>query len=107
MFLLKKHPILVQKIGYGVGEYLRPPVYGFSFSEKGVTDLGGTPPITDKIRKVVFDPLPYILSSAVLLVDFLWRWLCWQERNPRECIQLLCSLVVLVVKVVVKDVIIS
>ena len=31
------------------------------FSEKGVTDLGGNPPppFTDKIRKVVFDGLPY------------------------------------------------
>ena len=31
------------------------------FSEKGVTDLGGTPapPFTDKIRKVVFDGFLY------------------------------------------------
>ena len=35
-----------------------PPLRIF-FSEKGVTDLGGTPPpFTDKIRKVVFDPFP-------------------------------------------------
>ena len=33
---------------------------GGYFSEKGVTDLRGTPPppFTDKIRKVVFDPFP-------------------------------------------------
>ena len=36
-----------------------PPLWIF-FSEKGVTDLGGTPapPFTDKIRKVVFEVLP-------------------------------------------------
>ena len=39
------------------------PLYGFFFSEKGVTDLGGTPPLTDKIRTVVFDPLPYQLPK--------------------------------------------
>ena len=33
-----------------------PPFTDKIFSEKGVTDLGGTPPpFTDKIRKVVFD----------------------------------------------------
>ena len=36
--------ILVQKIGYRFGGYPRPPVYGFFFGEKGVTDLGGIPP---------------------------------------------------------------
>ena len=38
-----------------------PPFTDFFFSEKGVTDLGGTPapPFTDKIRKVVFEGLPY------------------------------------------------
>ena len=36
-----------------------PPLNRIFFSEKGVTDLGGTPlpPFTDKIRKVVFDGL--------------------------------------------------
>ena len=57
-FFAQKHLILVQKIGYGFGGYPPPPLYGFFFSKKGVTDLGGTPPFTDKIRKVVFDRLP-------------------------------------------------
>ena len=36
-----------------------PPLRIF-FGEKGVTDLGGTPPpFMDKIRKVVFEGLPY------------------------------------------------
>ena len=37
------------------------PLHGFfSSSKTGITDLGGTPtpPFTDKIRKVVFDPFP-------------------------------------------------
>ena len=40
-----------------------PPLYGQNFQQKkGVTDLGGTlpPPFTDKIRKVVFEVLPYV-----------------------------------------------
>ena len=36
------------------------PLYGFYFGEKGVTDLGGTPPpLTDKIRKVILEGLSY------------------------------------------------
>ena len=60
MFFAQKHLILVQKIGYGFGGYPPPPLYGFFFSEKGLTDLGGTPapPFTDKICKVVFEGLP-------------------------------------------------
>ena len=33
VFWAQKHPILVQKIGYGFGGYPPPPLYGF-FSEK-------------------------------------------------------------------------
>ena len=64
-FSLKKHLILVQKIGYGFWGYPPPPLYGFFFSEKGVTDLGGNPapPFTDKIRKVVFDGFPMLLPK--------------------------------------------
>ena len=40
-----------------------PPFTDFFFSEKGVTDLGGTPPpFTDRIRKVVFEVPPYLKS---------------------------------------------
>ena len=59
MFFAKKNLILVQVIGYEFGGYPPPLLYGFFFSEKGVTDLGGTPPpFTNKIRKVVFEVLP-------------------------------------------------
>ena len=49
-----------------------PPFTDFFFSEKGVTDLGGTPapPFTDKIRKVVFEVLPYS-ATAMIIVPFL------------------------------------
>ena len=57
--MLKKHLIFVQKIGYGFGGYPPPPLNRFVFREKGVTDLGDTPPITDKTRKVVFNGAPY------------------------------------------------
>ena len=52
---------------YGFGEFPPPPRYGFFFSEKGVTDLGGTPapPFTDNIRKVVFEVFP---KNHVVLV---------------------------------------
>ena len=40
-FLLKKHLILVQKIGYVFGGYPPPPPFtDFFLSKKGVTDLG-------------------------------------------------------------------
>ena len=35
-----------------------PPFTDNIFGKKGVTDLGGTPPFTDKIRKVVFEVFP-------------------------------------------------
>ena len=43
-FAKKKNLILVQVIGYEFGGYPPPLLYGFFFSEKGVTDLGGPPP---------------------------------------------------------------
>ena len=40
-----------------------PPLYGQNFRQERVYGLGGypLPPFTDKIRKVVFDVLPYNL----------------------------------------------
>ena len=47
-----------------------PPLRIFFLSEKGVTDFGGTPPpLTDKIRKVVFYGLPNGLTSLALIVS--------------------------------------
>ena len=40
----KKNLILVQVIRYEFGGYPPPLLYGFFFSKKGVTDLGGPPP---------------------------------------------------------------
>ena len=42
VFCSKKHLLLVQKIGFG--GYPLPPFTDKIFNEKGVTDLGGTPP---------------------------------------------------------------
>ena len=66
----------LQKKGYGFGGYPPPPLYGFFFfSEKGVTDLGGTPlpPFKDKIRKVVFEVLPYMFSTFSIIQQGLIR----------------------------------
>ena len=68
MFLLKKHLILVQKIGYGFRGYPSPPIYGF-FWQKGGYGFGGyPPPFTDKIRKVVFEVAPQLLHVFHIII---------------------------------------
>ena len=54
-----------------------PPLRIFFFGEKGVTDLGGTPPplFTDKIRNVVFDLAPLVQLNNDL--DVQWRGSIW------------------------------
>ena len=58
--IAQKTPDFGPKIGYGFGGYSPSPLYGQNFQQKGGYGFGGyPPPFTDKIRKVVFDGLPY------------------------------------------------
>ena len=68
VFLAQKTLDYGPKKGYGFGGYPPPPLYGFSFGKKGVTDLGGNSPFTDKICKVVFDTFSYGDIKTFLLV---------------------------------------
>ena len=63
-----------------------PPFRIFFFSEKGVTDLGGTPPpFTDKIRKVVFDGLSnWSGRSAPVCRDRFARSRAKRLQNPNQ-----------------------
>ena len=62
MFFAQKTPDFGPKNRLRIWGVPPSPLYGIFFSEKGVTDLGGPPPpFTDKIRKVVFEVLPYIV----------------------------------------------
>ena len=60
VFLPQKNLFFCPKKGYGFGGY-PPSLYGKIFGEKAVRIWGVPlpPPFTDKIRKVVFDLLPY------------------------------------------------
>ena len=56
-----------KKIGYGVGGYPCPARLQIFFRRKGGYEFGGypRPPFTDKIRKVVYEGLPYNFSHVM------------------------------------------
>ena len=48
----------------GIGGYPSPPLNGQSLCSKKLSGKGGNPPLTDKIRQVVFESLPKTISKG-------------------------------------------
>ena len=63
MCFLPKNTCFLVKKSYGFGGY--PPLRTKIPAERGLQIWGTPPPFTDKIRKVVFDGLPYIPVNSL------------------------------------------